>query len=244
MNELPEPHPNGDAANGHGSHAGNGVERHRADDEHAIEPVSSAARLPSTVDGELVRAIEAIVLVATEPVEPAMLAQLLEQPVKVIEELCERLAAAYDEAGHGFQLVRIAGGYRYQTHPDVAPYVERFILDGQRARLSGAALETLAIVAYKQPISRAQIASIRGVDPDAVLRTLQMRGYIDQIGRDPGPGQAVLWGTTGQFLEKLGLDSVNDLPPLAGFVPGAEVVEALEYGLRVTVEPPPPNAGA
>jgi segregation and condensation protein B len=186
------------------------------------------------VDGELVRALEAILLVATEPVEPALLAQILEQPLTVVEELCHRLAAAYEEAGHGFQLVRVAGGYRYQTHPDMAPYVERFILDGQRARLSGAALETLAIVAYKQPISRAQIASIRGVDPDGVLRTLQARGYIDQIGRDPGPGQAVLWGTTTQFLEKLGLDSVNDLPPLAEFVPGADVVEALESGLRVT----------
>jgi len=95
----------------------------------------------------------------------------------------------------------------------------------------------LAIVAYKQPISRAQIASIRGVDPDGVLRTLQGRGYIDQIGHDPGPGQAVLWGTTVQFLEKLGLDSVSDLPPLAEFVPGADVVEALEQGLRV------PSAG-
>ena len=150
-----------------------------------------------------------------------------------MEELCRRLAEAYDEAGHGFQLVRVAGGYRYQSHPDLAPYVERFVLEGQSARLSAAALETLAIVAYKQPISRAQIASIRGVDPDAVLRTLQSRGYVDQVGRDPGPGQAVLWGTTGQFLERLGLDSVAELPPIADFVPGAEVVEALETGLRV-----------
>ena len=110
---------------------------------------------------------------------------------------CAReLAAAYDEAGHGFQLVKVAGGYRYQTHADLAPYVERFLLDGQRARLSGAALETLAIVAYKQPISRAQIASIRGVDPDGVLRTLQARGYVTEVARDPGPGQAVLFGTT------------------------------------------------
>jgi segregation and condensation protein B len=129
--------------------------------------------------------------------------------------------------------VRVAGGYRYQSHPDLAPYVERFVLEGQSARLSAAALETLAIVAYKQPISRAQIASIRGVDPDAVLRTLQTRGYVDQVGRDPGPGQAVLWGTTRQFLERLGLDSVAELPPIADFVPGAEVVEALEAGLRV-----------
>ena len=130
-------------------------------------------------------------------------------------------------------MVRVAGGYRYQTRAEFAPYVERFILDGQRARLSGAALETLAIVAYKQPISRSQIASIRGVDPDGVLRTLQSRGYIDQVGRDPGPGQALMWGTTPAFLEKLGIDSVNDLPPIAEFVPGADVVEALEVGLRI-----------
>jgi segregation and condensation protein B len=146
------------------------------------------------------------------------------------------LALAYEEAGHGFQLARVAGGYRYQSHPDVAAYVERFVLEGQRARLSGAALETLAIVAYKQPISRAQIASIRGVDPDGVLRTLQGRGYIDQVGRDPGPGQAVMWGTTPSFLEKLGIDSVADLPPLAEFMPGADVVESLEKGLRIDID--------
>lgn len=186
------------------------------------------------IDAETVRALEAIVLVASEPVPADLLAQILEIPVALVENLCATLAAAYDEAGHGFQLVRVAGGYRYQSHPDTAAYVERFILEGQRARLSGAALETLAIVAYKQPISRAQIASIRGVDPDGVLRTLQGRGYIDQVGRDPGPGQAVLFGTTAAFLEKLGLNSVSDLPPIAEFLPGVEVVEALEAGLRVT----------
>ncbi|HWC66552.1 MAG TPA: SMC-Scp complex subunit ScpB, partial [Acidimicrobiales bacterium] len=189
---------------------------------------------------DLVRAIEAICLVATEPVPPDLLAQLLELPVATVEQLCARLAAVYDEAGHGFQLVRVAGGYRYQTHPDLAPYVERFVLEGQSARLSAAALETLAIVAYKQPISRAQIAAIRGVDPDAVLRTLQGRGYVDQIGRDPGPGQALLWGTTARFLERMGLDSLAELPPLAEFIPGAEVVEALETGLRA---PSPPDQG-
>ena len=194
---------------------------------------------PDPLPADFVRAIEAVVMVASEPVSPQLLAQLLEIPLTSVEALCRRLAEVYDEAGHGFQLVRVAGGYRYQSHPDMAPYVERFVLEGQSARMSAAALETLAIVAYKQPISRAQIASIRGVDPDAVLRTLQARGYIDQLGRDPGPGQAVLWGTTELFLDKLGLDSVADLPPLAGFVPGAEVVEALEQGLRV--EPVTPD---
>ncbi len=211
-----------------------------ADDTPAGEMTDDGARGRDGVDsrdpnviGDLVRAIEAIVMVATDPVEPSLMAQLLEIPVEMVESLCDGLADAYEDAGHGFQLARVAGGYRFQTHPDMAPYVERFVLDGQRAKLSGAALETLAIVAYKQPISRAQIAAIRGVDPDGVLRTLQARGYVDQIGRDPGPGQAVLWGTTTSFLEKLGLDSVSDLPPIAGFVPGAEVVEALEHGLRI-----------
>lgn len=211
------------------------------------EPAAGVDRSDPNVVGELVRAIEAIVLVATDPVEPSLMAQLLEIPVELVDSLCTGLASAYEDAGHGFQLARVAGGFRFQTHPDMAPYVERFVLDGQRAKLSGAALETLAIVAYKQPISRAQIAAIRGVDPDGVLRTLQARGYVDQIGRDSGPGQAVLWGTTTSFLEKLGLDSVSDLPPIAGFVPGAEVVEALEHGLRIKPAEPsvaaPPPAG-
>ena len=189
---------------------------------------------------EAVRAIEAIVMVAPEPVEPQLLAQLLELPVATVTALCQRLAEAYETAGHGFQLVRVAGGYRFQSHPDLAPYVERFVLEGQSARLSAAALETLAVIAYKQPVSRAQVAAIRGVDPEGVVRTLQSRGYITEVARDPGPGQAVLWGTTPLFLERLGLDSLADLPPLAEFVPGADVVEALEEGLRVV----PPTDGA
>ena len=192
--------------------------------------------VPEQLDADTVRAIEAIVLVAMEPVPTDLLAQLLEQPTAVIDELCAHLAAAYDEAGHGFQLVKVAGGWRYQTHADLSPYVERFLLDGQRARMSGAALETLAIIAYKQPLSRAQIASIRGVDPDGVIRTLQARGYVAEVGRDTGPGQAILYGTTPSFLEKLGLNALSDLPPIAEFVPGADVVEALEQGLRI--DPP------
>ncbi|HSL73491.1 MAG TPA: SMC-Scp complex subunit ScpB [Ilumatobacteraceae bacterium] len=183
---------------------------------------------------EYQRAIESIVLVAHDPVPAELLAQLLEEPTVLVERWCEELAASYVESGRGFELVRIAGGWRYQTASDLTPYVERFLLHDQRARLSGAALETLAIIAYKQPISRGQIASIRGVDPDGVIRTLQARGYIDEIGRDNGPGQAILFGTTATFLEKLGLASLDDLPPIAEFIPSAEVVEALETGLRVT----------
>ena len=190
-------------------------------------------RLPGQPDADTVRAIEAILLVAVEPVPAELLAQLLEQPTVMIERLCTELAAAYDEAGHGFTIAKVAGGYRFQTQADLAPYVERFLLDGQRARMSAAALETLAIIAYKQPLSRAQIASIRGVDPDGVLRTLQARGYIAEVARDHGPGQAILFGTTPAFLDKLGLDSLADLPSIVEFVPGADVVEALEQGLRV-----------
>jgi segregation and condensation protein B len=182
---------------------------------------------------EFKRAIEAMVLVAHEPVPPDLMAQLLEQPHVLVEQWCDELAADYMEQRRGFELVRVAGGYRYQTHPDLTPYVERFLLNEQRARLSGAALETLAIVAYKQPLSRAQIASIRGVDPDGVLRTLMARGYVGEVGRDAGPGQAILYGTTPAFLEKLGLDTLDDLPPIAAFIPGADVVEALEHGLRI-----------
>ena len=183
---------------------------------------------------EFKRAIESIVLVAHDPVPAELLAQLLEQPTALIGQWCDELASSYADAAHGFELVHVAGGFRYQTAGDLTPYVERFLLHDQRARLSGAALETLAIVAYKQPISRAQVAAIRGVDPDGVLRTLQARGYIDEVGRDPGPGQAILYGTTNSFLEKLGLPSLDDLPPIAEFIPSADVVEALETGLRVT----------
>jgi hypothetical protein len=119
----------------------------------------------------------------------------------------------------------------------MAPYVERFVLEGQTARLSAAALETLAIVAYKQPISRAQIAAIRGVSVDGVIRTLEQRGYITEIARDPGPGNPSLFGTTHVFLEKLGLDTIDDLPPIAAFVPGPDVVEQLEQGLRAEIDP-------
>lgn len=182
---------------------------------------------------EAAKAIEAILMVAQEPVEPHLLAQLLEVAPAIVEELCDHLAATYRGDDRGFELVRVAGGYRFQSRADLAPYVERFVLEGQSSRLSAAALETLAIVAYKQPISRAQVASIRGVNVDGVMRTLQQRGYLVETGRDPGPGQAVLFGTSREFLERLGLDSLDDLPPIAELFPDAAVMEALERGLRV-----------
>jgi segregation and condensation protein B len=178
------------------------------------------------------RVIEAVLMVAPEPVPTAELAELLEVPVEQVTSLLGEMAGEILAAERGFVLAEVAGGWRFQSHPDLAPYIERWVLEGQSARMSAAALETLAIVAYKQPISRAQVAAIRGVGVDGVVRTLEQRGYITEVARDPGPGQAVLFGTTPAFLEKLGLPSLADLPPVAEFVPDATVVEQLEEGLR------------
>ena len=185
-------------------------------------------------DRDAKRAIEAVVLATIEPVEARLLAQLVEIPVATVERLCAELAAEYEEQGRGFVLAEVAGGYRYQTHTDLAPYVERFVLEGQHARLSAPALETLAIIAYKQPISRGQMSAIRGVNVEATLNTLLQRGYVMEVGRDPGPGAAVLYGTTRTFLERLGLSGLDELPALGDFVPDPSVVEALERGLRIT----------
>lgn len=200
--------------------------------DDAVDLTAPAAAGDFASKPETRQAIESILMVADQPVEPSVLAQLLEVPKADVEAACEELGAEYQAAGRGFILTQVAGGYRFQSHPDMAPYIERFVLEGQSSRLSAAALESLAIVAYKQPISRMQMAAIRGVNVDGVLRTLQQRGYVSEISRDPGPGNAVLFGTTAAFLERVGLNSLDDLPPLAEFVPGADVVEALEVGLR------------
>ena len=184
-----------------------------------------------TVSTETRRAFEALLMVADEPIPAGLCAQLLEISQSDLDEMAETLIADYEASDRGFVLRRVAGGYRFYSHPDMAAYVERFVLEGQSARLSNAALETLAIVAYKQPMSRGQIAEIRGVNVDSTLRTLVIRGYAAEVGRDPGPGQAVLYGTTPMFLEKLGLDSLDQLPALADFVPGPEVMAGLENSL-------------
>lgn len=177
-------------------------------------------------------AIEAVLMVSTEPVPPGLLAELLEISAERVEAICAGLAGSYAQEGRGFCLVRVAGGYRFQSRPEYAGHVERFVLDGSPTKLSAAALETLAVVAYKQPVSRAQVAAIRGVNADGVLRLLTTRGYIEPVGRDGGPGLAVLFGTTETFLERLGIDSLRDLPALVDFVPPASTVEMLERVLR------------
>jgi segregation and condensation protein B len=195
------------------------------------------------IDEELARAIEAVVMVAVEPVSPGLLAELVEEPVERVESACERLAASYRDQGRGFVLARVAGGYRYQTHADLAPYVERFANREVSHRLSTAALETLAIVAYRQPVSRAQIAALRGVNAEGVVRLLEQRGYVVAVGRADGPGQPILYGTTDLFLERLGLDSLSQLPPVEDFLPGVDVVAELEEGLRPAGAPEASGVG-
>ncbi len=186
---------------------------------------------------ELARAVEAVVLVAVEPVPTRLLAELFEEPVDRIEATCDALAAGYLAEGRGFVLARIAGGVRYQTHPDLAPYVERFANRDVSHRLSTAALETLAIVAYRQPVSRSQISALRGVNVDGVVRLLEQRGYIEAVGRAEGPGQPVLYATTDLFLERLGLSGVDQLPPVEDFLPGPEVLGEIEESFRPQSSP-------
>jgi segregation and condensation protein B len=184
---------------------------------------------------ELGRAIEAILLVAVEPVPPGLLAELLEEPIEKVEGALGDLATGYEAESRGFVLTRIAGGARLQTHPDLAPYVERFANRDVSHRLSTAALETLAIVAYRQPVSRAQISSLRGVNVDGVTRLLEQRGYIEVVGRAEGPGQPALYGTTDLFLERLGMSSLAQLPPVEDFLPGPEVAAELELDLQAAL---------
>jgi segregation and condensation protein B len=161
------------------------------------------------------RPLEAVLFVADEPLSSAVLANLVGTDRRTVDVLLEGLAAEYERAGAGFSLRRVAGGWRLYTHPDAAPIVERFVLSSRHTRLTRAALETMAIVAYKQPVTRHQVAAIRGVDSEGVLRALVERGLLAEVGRDEGPGRPLLYGTTPEFLERLGLDSVSELPPLA-----------------------------
>ena len=181
------------------------------------------------------RAIEAVLIVAVEPVPAGLLAELLELPVEQIDPLCDELAESCRTGRRGFDVVRIAGGFRIQSHPDLAPYVERFANRDVSHRLSTAALETLAIVAYRQPVSRGQISSLRGVNVDGVTRLLEQRGYIEVVGRADGPGQPALYGTTDLFLERLGLDSLAQLPPVEDFLPGPDVAAEFESDLQAAL---------
>ena len=174
---------------------------------------------------------EAILLLADEPVPASLIGEVLERSRAEVEELLADLARAYEAEDRGFVLRRTEPGWRLYTHPDCAPWLERFVRGHRSARLTGAALEVLAIIAYRQPISRAQIADVRGVDSDGVVRTLLSRGLIREAARDKGPGAAVLFAVSDEFMGKMGLGSLDELPPLAGFMPDPEAVEEMEAKL-------------
>src|ERR1700729_3504843 len=169
--------------------------------------------------------LEAILLVADEPVPGVVLAQVLERPRNEVTAELQSLATEYQAEGRGFDLREIAGGWRFYSREDCAPLVERFVSDGQEVRLTQAALETLAVVAYRQPVSRARVSAVRGVNCDGVMRTLVLRGLTEEAGTDSETG-AILFRTTGYFLERLGLASLEDLPDLAPFLP--ENIEDVE----------------
>jgi segregation and condensation protein B len=162
--------------------------------------------------------LEAILLVVDEPVAEVVIAQVLERPRDEIATGLRELAASYTSEGRGFDLREVAGGWRFYTREECAPVVERFIRDGQEVRLTQAALETLAVVAYRQPVSRARVSAVRGVNCDGVMRTLGLRGLVEESGTDHETG-AILYRTTGYFLERLGLAGLEELPELAPFLP-------------------------
>jgi segregation and condensation protein B len=174
-------------------------------------------------DAELVAALEAVLLVVDAPAPTDQLADVLGQPIPRVREALEGLAAEYTERGRGIELRTTGEGWRLYSRDRFAPYVERFVLDGQRTRLTRAALETLAVVAYRQPVTRSRVAAVRGVNVDGVMRTLAARGLIIEAGTDVGGG--TLYRTTELFLERLGLDSLDDLPPIAPLLPDVDDID-------------------
>ena len=171
-------------------------------------------------------AIEAVLMVIDEPVTEMSLASALELPVEDVLAHLHDLAAEYDQGNRGFTIRGIAGGWRVYSRPEYAPVIEKFLLDGAQARLSQAALETLAVIAYRQPVSRSRVSSVRGVNVDGVVRTLLSRGLIEEMGEE-GEFGATLYGTTSYFLQRLGLGSLDELPALAPYLPEVDVLDEL-----------------
>lgn len=194
--------------------------------DEAVEPVAP-----------LRPALEAVLMVADQPLDAVSLASAVRHPEAEVVEALGALAAEYDEQGRGFELRNVAGGWRYYTREELAPVVEAFVLEGQQARLTQAALETLAVVAYQQPVSRARVSAVRGVNVDGVMRTLLSRGLVEEAGRD-GEHGATLYRTTSYFLERIGIVSLDELPDLAPHLPDlAEVEEEMREAVAEPVQP-------
>jgi len=182
-------------------------------DDEASEETAEELGAPS-----LRAAIEALLLLADEPMATITLAQATRRPVEEVEPVVRELAAEYTEQLRGFDLREVAGGWRFYTRMECSPLIERWVLDGQQARLTQASLETLAVIAYQQPVSRGRVSAVRGVNVDGVIKTLLTRGLIEEAGTDD-ESQAILYRTTGHFLERLGISSLAELPPLAEHLP-------------------------
>ncbi len=199
--------------------------------ETALMEASELSGTPATEtlptlhsDAELDAALEALLLVVDSPAGEDVLASALGQPVTRVAEALHRLRDGYAGTGRGIDLRQVAQGWRLHTRDVYAPYVERFLLDGQRARLTRAALETLAVVAYRQPVTRSRVAAVRGVNVDGVMRTLLARGLIEEMGTDPDT-HGLLYGTTALFLERLGLSGLDELPPIAPLLPDIDSID-------------------
>lgn len=208
--------------------------------EETVESTGDPDTLAVPV-AELRPALEAVLMVADQPLDPVHLASVVGYPTAEVSQALAGLAAEYDEAGRGFELRRVAGGWRYYSREDYAAVVEQFVLEGQQARLTQAALETLAVVAYKQPVSRSRVSAVRGVNVDGVMRTLLNRGLVEEAGQDQETG-AHLYRTTGYFLDRIGVTSLEELPELAPFLPELDEIEE-ELGEAREV-PAPGTTGA
>jgi segregation and condensation protein B len=198
--------------------------------------------LDSDKSASVAGALEALLLLAAEPVTEFELAQAVGMPESVVADALAELVAFYDETGRGFELRQVGGGWRYYTREEYADLITKYVLEGQQSKLSQAALETLAVVAYTQPISRARVSAVRGVNVDGVMRTLLARGLIEEAGHDQESG-AVLFVTTSYFLERMGLKSLDELPPLAPQLPDVDELEAELSQLAEAAAPAAPSEG-
>jgi segregation and condensation protein B len=183
--------------------------------------------------------LEALLMVADQPLDQVTLASAVGYPVAEVDAALDQLAQEYAEQGRGFELRNVAGGWRYYTREEFAPVVEQFVLEGQQARLTQAALETLAVVAYKQPVSRARVSAVRGVNVDGVMRTLLARGLVEECGHDQETS-AILYRTTSYFLERIGVTSIDDLPELAPFLPEMGDLDEFDEQPTSAVDAAPP----
>lgn len=202
----------------------------------------AGASPPTAATLPLRPALEAVLMVVDEPVTEERLAKALDRPRRAVADALRELADEYARDRRGFDLRRVAGGWRFYTRPEYAEAVESFVLDGQYARLTQAALETLAVVAYQQPVSRSRVSAVRGVNCDGVMRTLLQRGLVEEVGTEPETG-AILYGTTNYFLERMGLRGLDELPDLAPFLPEADAVEADSQEGTPSFDPDAPDTG-